>query len=444
MTSKRGSAILVGATLAALAALAPNAVAAGGTAWVSAATISAPFNSCEHPGYNSIQGAIDGTAGKVEICGGTFHEQLHIERAVVIIGNGARVELPVTPEKSETACDAASEAGDGLEDQDLISICTTGSVKLDGLALDAIWPGNPVGPSVSCAYNLYGILVAGGADLRLDESTVAGAAPASINGCQYGVGVQVGMSYATPAQVGEAKLKSDVIKGYQKNGVTIDGAGSEASIQNISVTGAGPIEAIAQNGIGVQLGAKASIKNVSIKRNECENASCGADPLTDYQAEGVYFYGAAEGSSVKESAISENDAGVEAFDTTLAEPQTSQVSIDNDILAANRDEGVLLNQGFATVKGGEISDSNVGVEAIQIGEGPFAQAYGPTGVVSKVTITGMKEWAVAGDSDNVSGDAPGSITVSNSAISGNPGPTVAESVHTNNEAKLPIILRKDT
>jgi hypothetical protein len=444
MTLKRRSAILAGTMLATLAAFVPSAIASGSTEWVSTATPSAPFNSCEHPGFDSIQAAIDGTGSKIEICGGTYIEQLHIERAVKIFGHGARVEVPAVPQKSETTCDAASEAGDGLEDQDLISICTSGKVAINGLTADAIWPGNPDGPSVSCSFNLYGIFVGGGADLELTESIVLGAAPESINGCQYGVGVQIGASYAVPAQAGIAKLKSDVIQGYQKNGVTVDGTGSEAKIEDIGVTGAGPTAEIAQNGIGVQLGAKATIDSVSVKRNECENATCGANPLTDFQAEGVYFFGAAPGSSVKNSLIAENDAGVEAFDTSASEPTSPQVVIADNTLKGNRDEGVLLNQGSTKVTGGEISNSKVGIEAIQIGEGPFAQPYGPKGTVSGVTITHMTEWAVAGDSDNSPGDKPGSVTVTKSAISGNPGPTVAESVHTNNEAELPIITSKDT
>jgi hypothetical protein len=444
MSLKRRSAILTSTGIAAVAAFALPAVASAKAAWVSTATPSAPFNSCSHPGYSSIQEAIDGAASKIEVCGGTYQEQLHIERAVSITGNGTVVEIPAVPQKSATVCDAASEAGDGLEDQDLISICTSAKVTLRGLTLDAIWPGEPTGPSVSCAYNLYGILVGGGADLHLTESTVTGAAPKAINGCQYGVGVQIGASYAIPAQAGKAKLAQDIVNGYQKNGITVDGAGSEASITDVGVTGAGETAEIAQNGIGVQLGAKAKISSSVIKKNECENASCGANPLTQYQAEGVYFYGAAAGSSIKQSFISENDAGVEAYDTAASEPTRSQVSVSDDTIANNRDEGVLLNQGWATVSGGEISKSKVGIEAIQIGEGPFAQPYGPKGSVSGVTITGMSEWAVAGDSDNAPGDDPGSITVKQSAISGNPGPTVGESVHTNNAAKLPIITSNDT
>jgi hypothetical protein len=443
MTLKRRSAILLGTALATLAAFAPSALAS--TDWVSSATPSAPFDSCEHPGFDSIQSAItEGTGSKIEVCDGTYAEQLNIERPVKIKGNGAKIELPATPQKSETACDAASEAGDHLEDQDLISVCASGKVTINGITADAIWPGNPIEAGVSCAFNLYGILVGGGANLDLTESVVLGAAPATINGCQYGVGVQVGMSYALPEQPGKATLKDDTIKDYQKNGVTVDGEGSVATIEDIGVSGAGPTAEIAQNGIGVQLGAKATINAVKVKLNECNNATCGPNPLADYQAEGVYFFGAARGSSVKNSLLSENDAGVEAFDTSASSPNKPQVTIGNNTITENRYEGVLINQGSTKVNGGDITDSKVGIEALQIGEGEFAQSFGPNATVTGVTISGMSEWAVEGDSDNAAGDKPGLIKVSKSEISGNPGPAPAESVTTNNPTGLPILLIEDT
>jgi hypothetical protein len=443
MTLKRRSAILLGTALATLAAFAPSALAS--TNWVSSATPSAPFDSCEHPGFDSIQSALTvGTGSKIEVCDGTYAEQLSIERPVKINGNGAKIELPAIPQKSETECDAASEAGDHLEDQDLISVCTTGKVSITGITADAIWPGNPVEASVSCAFNLYGILVGGGANLTLTESVVLGAAPASINGCQYGVGVQIGMSYASPEQPGKATLKDDTIKDYQKNGVTVDGEGSVATIEDIGVSGAGPTAEIAQNGIGVQFGAKATINAVKVKLNECNNATCGSNPLADFQAEGVYFFGAARGSTVKNSLLTENDAGVEAFDTGASAPTKAPVTISNNTITKNRYEGVLINQGLTKVSGGEISDSKVGIAVLQIGEGEFAQTFGPKATITGVTISGMSEWAVEGDSDNAAGDKPGLIQVSKSEITGNPGPTLAGSATTNNPTGLPILLSEDS
>ncbi len=401
---------------------------------------SAPFDSCAHPKYSSIQEGLSSTAAEVNVCNGTYTEQLRIEHSVTLAGNGATVDVPATPQKSETSCDAASEAGDGLEDQDLISICTPGIVKIAGLNVHAIWPGSPDGPGESCAYNLYGILVAGGADLQLHSTTVTGAAPSTINGCQYGVGIQVGMSYAVPAQAGVAKLTSDVVSGYQKNGITIDGTGSSAKIVSVGVTGAGETAVIAQNGIGVQLGAKATISGAIISANECDNPSCGPEVLTQYQAEGVYFYGAAAGSSLKSSRLSANDAGVEAYDTGSTAPGKAPVTILENRFTDNRYAGILLNQGLTKASGNEISGGDVGIEAIQLAGAPF----GTVGSGSEDTITGASQWALEGVSDLTAGDQPSSLTISKSAISGNPGPTVEESVYTNNPTGLPIITKKDS
>jgi pectin methylesterase-like acyl-CoA thioesterase len=127
MKLKRRSAISTSVAAAACAALALPAMASANTVWVSEATPEAPYNSCSHPGYNSIQQAIDGSATKIEVCTGNYQEQLAIEREVTIVGGtGVHVLLPATTERSTTACDGASEAGDGLEDQDLVSVCTTG------------------------------------------------------------------------------------------------------------------------------------------------------------------------------------------------------------------------------------------------------------------------------------------------------------------------------
>ncbi len=54
----------------------------------------------------------------------------------------------------------------------------------------------------------------------------------------------------------------------------------------------------------------------------------------------------------------------------------------------------------------------------------------------------MSKWAIEGDSDENAGeDMPGSLTISHSKISGNPGATAASSVHSNS-ANLTIAFGK--
>ncbi len=185
----------------------------------------------------------------------------------------------------------------------------------------------------------------GGATLKLTDSTIAGAGANPINGCQGGVAVQIGMAWTEPVEVGKATLTGDTISGYQKNGVTVDGTGSKATILATTVTGAGPTAATAQNGIQVSNGALASITTSTITGNECENATCGPDLLHDYQATGVLFYGAAAGSKVTSSTISDNDTGVYTIDTASTAPSTPQIAISKDTLVDDRYEAVALDQG---------------------------------------------------------------------------------------------------
>ena len=85
--------------------------------------------------------------------------------------------------------------------------------------------------------------MAGGATLRAKQVTLLGAGASPINGCQGGVGIQVGMAWTTPVEVGHATLNDDAVSEYQKNGITVDGAGSSAKIVRATVVGAGETHA---------------------------------------------------------------------------------------------------------------------------------------------------------------------------------------------------------
>jgi nitrous oxidase accessory protein NosD len=440
---KRSTALRVCLLLAAVTgSIAVPATASATTLWVSTKAPSAPFNSCEHPGYDHIETALAGPGTAIHVCEGTYAEQLTIERPVTITGYGATtVELPAVTANSNTPCDKASEEASSLADQDAVSVCGAGKVVIKNLAIDAVWPGAPVGEAESCAYNLNGILVAGGSELELSGSTVTGARPKTINGCQYGVGIQIGMSYTSSLGLGVAKLTKDTISGYQKNGITVEGVGSEATISKATVTGAGPIAALAQNGIGVQLGAKATITGSTITADECNNPTCGSNSLASYQSDGVYFYDAAAGSSVGKSIIDSNDVGVEAFDTPTTGP-----TIKSDTLENNRWEAVSISQGAATITSDAMRYSNIGIQLLQYEKGALGepgQAYGATGTATHDTIEAMSKIAVLGRSDKGPSDMPGELSITNSKISDNPGPRPLESVESENPTSLKIYAEKD-
>ena len=300
-------------TVALLAGLVAIPAATAGAAspsglWVSnvATLASAPGTSCTHPGYSTIQSAVDAAApgAAIHVCAGTYVEQLNISKSVSLTAKGSvTVKLPATPQNSTTACD--TEIGAPYQpNQDAVSICGA-NVSITGITVSAYWPAG------TCYDSLYGIFVGAGGNLTAKKVAVEGAGVPLGDpdvGCQGGVGIEVGSARVNEAAT--ATLTSTTVSGYQKNGITAAGTGTTLAVKSAAVLGRGPI-GTAENGIQISYGAKGTISNATISGNECVLPGvCGPDGLNDTQATGVLFYGAAPGSSLKSSTISGNDLGV--------------------------------------------------------------------------------------------------------------------------------------
>jgi hypothetical protein len=371
--------------------------------------------SCTQPNYATVQGAIDALAAvtnpTINVCPGTYTEQLTIKKALKLSVAGtagsAKVVLPASPANTETVCDkAAAEAG-YPPDQDEIGICKAGVVSITGLTVEAKWKG------VNCGVSMYGIRVVGGASLRATNVTVAGAGAVPINGCQSGVGIQAGTTRTTPAEVGNLKLKGVTVSEYQKNGITIAGAGSTANIATTTVVGAGATPEIAQNGIQVSEGAQAKIKAVKVSGNDCDAAVCGPTEISQQQATGLLFFGAAAGSSVTSSTLSENDTGAYYISESATQPASSELLLSKDTFSNNRYEGVTLDQGKAALKGDTINGTgNVGIDLLQYEEQALASQSG----AASTKIEGMSQAGVKVESDKGAKDIPGQFKFSKSTF----------------------------
>lgn len=439
MMSKRMSVFGLG-TIAALVAalsLASVAQAAKSTLWVaSGAANTGTGASCSEAGYGNIQAAI-GAAAKgdtIEVCPGTYSEQLTVTRSLTIVpADGAgtvTVALPASPAASTTACDAAGAAEGGGTPEDEISVCTTGKVTISDITVEAKWPAG------TCDDNIYGILVGGGATLKATGVDVDAAGADPINGCQGGIGIEVGMAWTDPVEVGHATLHDVQISGYQKNGITVDGAGSSAKISDAVVAGASaeifagtvlgtePTKETAQNGIQISNGALGTIKSSTIAGNECAAPSCGEDVLTQYQAAGVLFIGAASGSSLVHSHLLFNNMGVYFGSESPTQAGSPEVAIDHDVISPGY-EGIVLDQGDASIEKTEVAGlGNADIAVLQY-EG---QSYAPDPTASDDELADAKLAPIAVYSDHAAGDHAGNFTVSDSEVgSGSAGHVSDES-----------------
>jgi len=379
----------------------------------SAPVVFANGKSCAQPNFNTVQAGINAAAGgTVEVCPGTYTEQINITGPVklnAISGVGsATLAMPATPARSESACDTKSNVEEGpLNQADEVSICTSGTVTITGLNVEAEIPLE------TCANGLNAVFVAGGGTLKATSVAIDGASTTlnAFKGCQHGLALRVGS--ASREEVGHAILKSDTISGYEKNGPTVTGAGSTMSISNSTVTGEGPSPYIAQNGIEIAFGGKGSVKGTTVTGNECNAGPCGAEAT---QASGVLFYEAAAGSKLTTSTISGNDMGAYYASGSATVPASPDVVISKTTFTSNRYEAVALEEGKASLIGDTINGSGrVGIGLYQF-EGALSASESSA---NKISIQGQSEAAIKVESDKQPGDIPGTFLITNSTHTGN-------------------------
>lgn len=358
---------------------------------------SPPGTGCAHAGFSEIQTAIDeaetfSQPATVEVCGGTFSEQLEITREITLLGKkGAKIELPATIKDSASRCDAVIDMLVSQPDEDLVSICGPGRVSISGLTLQAKWPEG------TCYDSLYNTLVAGGATLDATKVTFedAGVAKGSPDlGCEGGVAVQVGFagsegsaSLTTPAvESGHAVLTDDTISEYQKNGVTVDGDGSSATIgPKVTITGDGPVDQ-GQNGIQISRGATATLDKVSISADECSIASvCGDETQSQWEedATGVLLYLPGARSDIESSRLAENDIGVEYISGAQTRPSSPELALSRDSVSGGY-ASVQINQGNVLMERDTFAGASYGVD---VNENEYGGSYGTPSEYAPVALS---------------------------------------------------------
>ncbi len=392
--------MLVGALMALFVFAVPAAANAAVVYVSNSAPVVAGGKSCTEPDFAKVQTAISNGSNSIDVCPGTYTEQLEITKSVKLTGvNGsgtATLAMPATgAANSASPCDTMISS----EQKDEISVCTTGTVSLSNLNVQAITE------TTGCGGEIYGIFVGDGGTLNATNVAVDGASTSvsGLKGCQYGVAVEIGNR--APAEVGHGVLKKVTVTGYQKNGPTVKSAGSTLSVSASTITGEGPSPAIAQNGIEVAYGAKGTVKSSVISDNECELVGICTPTSLEEHASGVLFYQAAAGSGVTTSTIENNDAGAYYGSGSATEPSSAQVTFTKDIFTNNRYEALQIEEGKSALKDDTINGTGlVGINLVQGGYQQSASLSSSTGT----KITGQTEASIKVTSDNSLSDPPGS------------------------------------
>ena len=104
------------------------------------------------------------------------------------------------------------------------------------------------------------------------------------SGCQEGNAIDIRNSAGIARPW--VNISGNTIRDYQKTGILAKGPVG-ATITDNTVTGSGPIDYIAQNGVQISLGASATVKGNTVSGNWYTPVSYVACGILLYQASGV-------------------------------------------------------------------------------------------------------------------------------------------------------------
>lgn len=228
---------------------------------------------CPGATFVSIQAAVlaANPGDTINVCPGVYNEQVVINKELKIegipFGNEAQAAIrpaAVAPNSTTLFSGAAIAAivlVDGVEDVELINLTVDGE-------------NNDINGCEPVFVGVYYRNASGQMEFMTVRNIKLGP---GLEGCQSGVGV-----FAESGAGGVAKLEvnGSSVHDYQKNGLTANEAQTELKATKNAISGFGPSQHIAQNGIQIGFGAKGELEENAVINHifaPCTDVeSCGA------------------------------------------------------------------------------------------------------------------------------------------------------------------------
>lgn len=258
-----------------------------------AATIAVPGDQA------TIQAAIDAASSgdTINVAAGTYTEAVVVNKSVHLVGAGAGNSIIQAPGSLPVATDINSV---------IVTVVGSGvNAEINGFTI--------AGPGPSgCGSIKAGIYVRGNANANIHDNSIVDVrdSGATISGCQNGIGILIGRD--ADATIGTATITNNLVVMYQKGGIMVDGAGSNASITDNTVTGIGTTAITAQNGIQISRGAIATLTGNTITGNSFHLDGS----IWDWGATGVLLYQSGAVTLAGGNNISGNDSALYILDPT--------------------------------------------------------------------------------------------------------------------------------
>jgi len=258
--------------------------------------------------YTTIQAAVNATnnGDTVQICPGTYPEQVNVTTAISLTNvptmSDPMITIPAGGAVQNTTLLPPYQTFPAAA-QVLVDPPANAKVTIKNLIVDGT--GNNV---QTCSMELIGIYYQNAGGGISGNTTQNQLLPDGYQGCQDGEGIFVESQTANTPPL---NIVGNTVNTFDKNGITVSYAAANVTIKNNVVTGIGPTDVIAQNGI--QLGYEATGR---IMGNQVSNLIYS--PAT-YGSSGILLYGLDAGQYSKAPQVTGNTVSDAQYGIVLAE-----------------------------------------------------------------------------------------------------------------------------
>jgi hypothetical protein len=236
---------------------------------------------CPGAQFAKIQDAVDAASAgdSIQICPGTYIEQVSISKPLQINGNNGAIIRPNNIVANSTG------VASGQAIAAIILVQDTTGVTIRNVIVDGVDNGIS-----ACAPDLIGIFYRNASGELSHVAVRDVKLNSTLNGCQSGSAVLVQSSNGVNSVVA---IEESSIHDYQKNGITANEVGTEVTIEANVVTGIGPTTGAAQNGIQIGFGAAGNIRHNTVANHiwspctSLESCDFKADDILVFQSNGV-------------------------------------------------------------------------------------------------------------------------------------------------------------